>query len=589
MAVLLDAVAAGASGIGGSLSWTHTIANKSNRALLVHVALRPVGNDDSITGATFNGVAMTSLLSHSHASAGLVARAFYMLNPPVGAYTVQVNFIGTTRRKVANSSSYYNVNQTTPFPQTNTGEGTSTTPSVTVAGTTSGNLVVDTTACASSQTYTPGAGQTERIDQNTGGGGPPSQHCTIESCEETSAGGNVVMSHTIGSSDNWCELAYCIKVSGGTEITIAASVAVSATASANAKNDAKIKGSAAVSVASTNRPKPDAGAKGSAATAVTASADAKRNRNIKASASCAVTASANAKNDAKIKGNVSCAVTSSLRIYADVFPKASVTVSASGTCRTSSDVFSKFSASCQATSTNRVRSDCPVKGTVVATSINAMTVLADCAVFGDVACQALAALDLSSDITIAGSASVAVSSTNRLSADVPIDPVDATASVDSSLIASASVPIEMSADAIISSSCSADMEWDIEADVSCAVDTTCKLSADLVAGGSADCVVTASCTDLPDVWITCAAIGSVDSTMDTVIDAFLKMDVTGEVFATYISSAEVPISCFASVGAGISAHCRLIGSEEAMTVLNVYPTWELDLDLHPTITTEVDI
>jgi uncharacterized delta-60 repeat protein len=133
-----------------SLSWSHTIGSGSDRIVIVSVSTR-LGQ--TISSVTFGGTDITSNLIGSAVNSGNCAvYMYYMKNPSVGPNTVVVTQSGTVRF-IGAATSFFNVNQSTPFGTFASNTGTSNprpSPSVTVTNA-SGEVVV--TAFAKTHSY----------------------------------------------------------------------------------------------------------------------------------------------------------------------------------------------------------------------------------------------------------------------------------------------------------------------------------------------------------------------------------------------------------------------------------------------------
>ena len=129
-----------ARGAASSYTWAHTCSG-SNRYLVVCVSMN--GTDSTVTGATYNGVALTQLVRLTRSSIE-VLEYWYLINPPTGTHNIVVTKGGTVpgRPTVCGSRSYTGVNQTTPHGSTSSANGTTATPTLTIA-TASDDLVVD--------------------------------------------------------------------------------------------------------------------------------------------------------------------------------------------------------------------------------------------------------------------------------------------------------------------------------------------------------------------------------------------------------------------------------------------------------------
>ena len=150
--------AASNSGFGGarsSFSWLHTTSG-TNRLLYVGVTTV----DDSVTGVTYNGVAMTLIDSQAASTGDSKVTTFYLVNPTSGSNTVEVTLGGS---EIANGSyaaavSLTGVDQTSPLDASNKAQAATVDVTVVAAQ----SWVIDTFARLASTVVTVGAGQTER-------------------------------------------------------------------------------------------------------------------------------------------------------------------------------------------------------------------------------------------------------------------------------------------------------------------------------------------------------------------------------------------------------------------------------------------
>lgn len=141
-----------------NLSWSHTVASQSNRILLVFIYFW-TGNGQTVSGVTYNSVAMTKLDEFDQSSRSM--NIWYLLNPDTGTHTVAATGTGLSADKQATSISLYNAVQSAPT--ASHARASSTTPAVTVTGDTS-DLFLDGVGkdAGAGTTLTVGANQTER-------------------------------------------------------------------------------------------------------------------------------------------------------------------------------------------------------------------------------------------------------------------------------------------------------------------------------------------------------------------------------------------------------------------------------------------
>lgn len=96
MAVSYDAVGVGALVSSATITWSHT-ASGSNRAVIVTVSR--YGTTYTSVSATYGGVAMTQVVSgfrYNNVSTTNAMEVFVLQDPPTGAQTVDVTYVGGT-------------------------------------------------------------------------------------------------------------------------------------------------------------------------------------------------------------------------------------------------------------------------------------------------------------------------------------------------------------------------------------------------------------------------------------------------------------------------------------------------------------
>ena len=141
-----------------SLSWSHTVAAGANRILVVSVGVN--GDSTNISGVTYGGQALTRLGTASKGGGGGVKNElWYLVAPTVGTANVVVT-TGASVSIVAGATTYYGVDQATPYgPAYAVGDSGNTITGPTVTSTV-GELVVDSVVIRDRSILTAGAGQT---------------------------------------------------------------------------------------------------------------------------------------------------------------------------------------------------------------------------------------------------------------------------------------------------------------------------------------------------------------------------------------------------------------------------------------------
>lgn len=142
-------------------SWSHRVGTGiTNRALIVGVSIFATG---SVTGVTYNGVAMTFVRSDTN---GIYRSEIWQLvAPATGSNTVAVT-LNASLTSIANAQSYANVDQTTPIDANNGANGTNTPAAGSVTPVTAKTRVVANLAAASASGVTSATGQAPRTNNS---------------------------------------------------------------------------------------------------------------------------------------------------------------------------------------------------------------------------------------------------------------------------------------------------------------------------------------------------------------------------------------------------------------------------------------
>jgi len=166
MALAFDA-ASGTQGTAvSSLSWSHTCSGVDR--LLFAGAGNSSGTIATVSGITFNSVAMTVVFSLTDDAPAARSSLYRMVNPPTGSLTVAVTYSATQDEVGGASCSFTGVDQVTPIDTPATNFGTTSPATVAVTSAT-GDLVVDCVYWVRTA-ITVGALQTSRQEQENIGG-----------------------------------------------------------------------------------------------------------------------------------------------------------------------------------------------------------------------------------------------------------------------------------------------------------------------------------------------------------------------------------------------------------------------------------
>ena len=159
-----------------SLTWSHTVANQSNRVLIVGVQSEHTSNVQP-TSVTYNGTGLTQINTAAATSSGLYQNVslWYLLSPTVTTANVVVTWSATVNTATAGAISLYGVAQSAPEANaTSYNNAGATTTNITTL--TNDAWVVDIFGSGQDRgDLAPGSGQTQRFinasGATTSGGG----------------------------------------------------------------------------------------------------------------------------------------------------------------------------------------------------------------------------------------------------------------------------------------------------------------------------------------------------------------------------------------------------------------------------------
>jgi len=182
-----------------TLSWSHTVGSCAECLLTVSCG---VSGGTTITGITYNSVAMTSYGSIQHSGAANYSALWRLVAPTAGANTVDVT-LGSAQIVVCVATSYSGVNQTTPFRGAAvTAEATGVSSFSQNVSSASNDLVVDVVTIRDGATaLTVDASQAERGNITDG-----TTYIKTGASSEAGAG-TVAMSWTSGANRDWTGVA----------------------------------------------------------------------------------------------------------------------------------------------------------------------------------------------------------------------------------------------------------------------------------------------------------------------------------------------------------------------------------------------
>lgn len=205
----VDSVSSFGSNGAGPFTWPHTCSGSDR---LLRVTTSHFDSSDTVTGVTYNGVALTAVPSGSTNNGQYYITAYYLIAPDAGTYDIVVTVSGSVFDFGAGAVSYTDVHQTVPLGTAVTAVGTSTTPSVTVSSA-ADELVDDGLVIIHGGTLSVGAGQTQRWNAIASSG-------FIKYAGSTEGGAaSTTMSWSNSSSQTWAIVAVPIKPTAGAPAT----------------------------------------------------------------------------------------------------------------------------------------------------------------------------------------------------------------------------------------------------------------------------------------------------------------------------------------------------------------------------------
>ncbi len=183
----------GDDGNCGEAKLSFTTGSQSNRVLVVTVI-----SDVNYTSVSYDGFPLTQLAVKDNS---VDVEMWYLLNPPSGTHDVLANIPNCTGMLIG-ASSYYNVDQTTPFGTVATASGTTTglqSTSLNVVTTSAAQLVVDGIG-TDGDDPTVNPGQTQIWNQPPSGGNWPAAGSYAPG-----TGGTVNMNWSVNNAD-WADI-----------------------------------------------------------------------------------------------------------------------------------------------------------------------------------------------------------------------------------------------------------------------------------------------------------------------------------------------------------------------------------------------
>lgn len=187
---------------------TYTAPSGSNKITIVGTGQRQ-GASAKVATPTIGGNAMTAITAATFQDpAG--GRLWYRLNVGAGSADVSVDWDAVPLASAHGVITCSGVDQVSPIRTSNTATGTSTTPSVTLTGCLSGDMIIDFVTRDGNAAFTVGADQTQ-ISQP----GAPTEMNAAMSRQAGSGDGVMSWSH---ASEQWTIQAVCLAQAASTDL-----------------------------------------------------------------------------------------------------------------------------------------------------------------------------------------------------------------------------------------------------------------------------------------------------------------------------------------------------------------------------------
>lgn len=184
-----------------TLTWSHT-SSGIDRGLVVEIETEQLG---TVTGVTYNGIPLTQQVTITDAPNNLRNEIWFLIAPPVGSYNIIVS-VAPNSFLTCFAQTIEGVNQTSPVGATQTGAGSSVTPTLTLNTTADFSLIIDSLCSIGITAYTAGAGQTSNGSELTASRRGASSLQIAGSTPDA-----VIMNGTIVPSSPWLTTAIEIK------------------------------------------------------------------------------------------------------------------------------------------------------------------------------------------------------------------------------------------------------------------------------------------------------------------------------------------------------------------------------------------
>jgi hypothetical protein len=192
-----------------SLSFSHTVSASGSDSFLL-VTVGTVNGAQNVTSVTYGGASLTRIGGITDASGKVSTDLWYMKAPATGTADVVVTLAGDASIS-AGATTFFGVDQTTPYSATAFAQGGGGTASVTLASA-PGELVVDGVVGDAISTFNVGANQTQLWSELTGN--TPKDPWNASSTEAGAASVTVSWTKTGTGVGHWASGALSLRAAG---------------------------------------------------------------------------------------------------------------------------------------------------------------------------------------------------------------------------------------------------------------------------------------------------------------------------------------------------------------------------------------
>lgn len=199
----------GYASVPGVLSWDHEVFDGPDKLLVITTALHS-NSGATVTSVTFNGSSLTRKALANPYFAEEV-QIWYMLEPPVGTFRVEVEYSRKHDGLEARASTYAGVNPYRPFSSVATAGGKGVGPATVTVASRAGELVIDGLAYQNGGVIAANPDQTERYNQRD------AQNAHGAS-EKAGASPSVTLSWALQNSDTWAMAAASLRPAGSASV-----------------------------------------------------------------------------------------------------------------------------------------------------------------------------------------------------------------------------------------------------------------------------------------------------------------------------------------------------------------------------------